>query len=102
MFRKQAWIDPNPSSPQKAAQKIALNLQKTYEKLQPRARFCSIGHIQNIINFVFRYKSAIDPTVECVKKLCSSLRKNAKDERVLFHYNGHGVPKPTVSVFACV
>lgn len=37
----------------------------------------------------------IDPTVEVVKKLCINLRKNAKDERVLFHYNGHGVPKPT-------
>ena len=22
-------------------------------------------------------------------------RRNARDERVLFHYNGHGVPKPT-------
>jgi regulator-associated protein of mTOR len=33
--------------------------------------------------------------VEEVKKLCVSLRRNAKDERVLFHYNGHGVPKPT-------
>ena len=30
-------------------------------------------------------------------KLCSSLRRNAKEERVLFHYNGHGVPKPTVN-----
>lgn len=30
-----------------------------------------------------------------MRKLCISLRKNAKDERVLFHYNGHGVPKPT-------
>lgn len=37
----------------------------------------------------------MDPTVEDVKKLCTSLRRNAKDERVLFHYNGHGVPKPT-------
>lgn len=44
---------------------------------------------------MFRYKSAIDPTVDTVKKLCTTLRKNAKDERVLFHFNGHGVPKPT-------
>jgi regulator-associated protein of mTOR len=29
--------------------------------------------------------------------LCVSLRKNAKDERVLFHYNGHGVPRPTAN-----
>lgn len=30
-----------------------------------------------------------------MKKFCVSLRRNSKDERVLFHYNGHGVPKPT-------
>lgn len=23
------------------------------------------------------------------------MRKSAKEERVLFHFNGHGVPKPT-------
>lgn len=37
----------------------------------------------------------LDPDDEAVKKLSISLRRNAKDERVLFHYNGHGVPKPT-------
>lgn len=26
-----------------------------------------------------------------------SLRRNAKEERVLFHYNGHGVPRPTTN-----
>ena len=30
-----------------------------------------------------------------VKKLCVSLRRSAKEERVLLHYNGHGVPRPT-------
>lgn len=44
---------------------------------------------------VFRYKIAADPTTEDVRKLCLSMRRNAKDERVLFHYNGHGVPRPT-------
>lgn len=39
----------------------------------------------------------MDPTVDEVKKLCTSLRRNAKEERVLFHYNGHGVPRPTVN-----
>lgn len=29
--------------------------------------------------------------------MTSTLRRNAKDERVLFHYNGHGVPKPTAN-----
>ncbi|PIO52687.1 hypothetical protein TELCIR_26005, partial [Teladorsagia circumcincta] len=41
------------------------------------------------------YKSVTDPTGEDVRKLCASMRRNAKDERVLFHYNGHGVPRPT-------
>ncbi|VVC95487.1 unnamed protein product [Leptidea sinapis] len=34
-------------------------------------------------------------SLQTIKKLCCSLRRNAKEERVLFHYNGHGVPKPT-------
>ncbi|KAI5723075.1 hypothetical protein M8J76_000957 [Diaphorina citri] len=77
--RLECWIDPLSMSPQKALETIGNNLQKQYERWQPRAR----------------YKQSLDPTVEEVKKLCQSLRRNAKDERVLFHYNGHGVPKPT-------
>ncbi|XP_059613672.1 regulatory-associated protein of mTOR [Phlebotomus argentipes] len=79
--RLECWIDPSSMSPQKALEMIGLNLQKQYERWQPRAR----------------YKQSLDPTVEDVKKLCTSLRKNAKEERVLFHYNGHGVPRPTVN-----
>ena len=44
-----------------------------------------------------RYKCQLDPTVEEVKKLCNTCRRYAKSERVLFHYNGHGVPKPTAN-----
>lgn len=44
-----------------------------------------------------RYKYQLDPTVEEVKRLCNTCRKFAKTERVLFHYNGHGVPKPTTN-----
>ncbi|KAK2586076.1 hypothetical protein KPH14_008365 [Odynerus spinipes] len=77
--RLECWIDPSSVSPQKALETIGSNLQKQYERWQPRAR----------------YKQSLDPTVEEVKKLCTSLRRNAKEERVLFHYNGHGVPKPT-------
>ena len=50
-----------------------------------------------MIRMQARYKVQLDPTVEEVKKLCSTCRKYAKTERVLFHYNGHGVPKPTAS-----
>ncbi|XP_065322329.1 regulatory-associated protein of mTOR-like isoform X2 [Gordionus sp. m RMFG-2023] len=60
---------------------IGGQLQEQYTKWQPKAR----------------YKQCLDPTIEDIKRLCLSLRKNAKDERVLFHYNGHGVPIPTNS-----
>jgi len=42
-----------------------------------------------------RYKLSLDPSIDDAKKFCQMMRKSAKDERVLFHYNGHGVPKPT-------
>ncbi|KAJ1329986.1 hypothetical protein BSLG_009837 [Batrachochytrium salamandrivorans] len=63
----------------KALEAIGRNLQQQYEVWQPRAR----------------YRLSLDPSIEETKKLCCSLRRNAKDERILFHYNGHGVPKPT-------
>lgn len=44
-----------------------------------------------------RYKQYLDPSIEETRKFCTSLRRNAKEERVLFHYNGHGVPLPTPS-----
>lgn len=44
-----------------------------------------------------RYRQYLDPSVDETKKFCCLLRRNATDERVLFHYNGHGVPKPTPS-----
>ncbi|ESP03931.1 hypothetical protein LOTGIDRAFT_230228 [Lottia gigantea] len=79
--RLECWIDPLSMNGQKALETIGAQLQKQYERWQPRAR----------------YKQSLDPTVDEVKKLCTSLRRNAKEERVLFHYNGHGVPRPTVN-----
>ncbi|XP_077490402.1 regulatory associated protein of MTOR complex 1 isoform X1 [Amblyomma americanum] len=79
--RLECWLDPLQSPPQKALEGIGAALQKQYERWQSRAR----------------YKLSLDPTVEEVKKLCSSLRRNSKEDRVLFHYNGHGVPKPTIN-----
>jgi hypothetical protein len=40
-------------------------------------------------------RQCLDPSIEETKKVCSNLRKNSRDERSLFYYNGHGVPKPT-------
>ncbi|OBA24699.1 hypothetical protein HANVADRAFT_28136 [Hanseniaspora valbyensis NRRL Y-1626] len=65
----------------KAIESIGKSLQNRYELLSPRTK----------------YKQSLDPCVEDLKRFCNSLRKSCKNERVLFHYNGHGVPKPTTS-----
>jgi len=77
----EAWQDPTLPTVAKALETIGKSLQAQYETLAIRTR----------------YKQYLDPSVEETKKFCVSLRRNAKDERVLFHYNGHGVPKPTAS-----
>lgn len=81
--RMECWIDPFSMSAQKALDAIGKTLQAQYERWQPRVNA--------------RYKLQLDPTAEEIKKLCAHCRKSAKSERVLFHYNGHGVPKPTVN-----
>ncbi|XP_039798112.1 regulatory-associated protein of TOR 1-like isoform X2 [Panicum virgatum] len=79
--RMECWIDPFSMAPPKALANIGKTLHSQYERWQPKAR----------------YKLQLDPTVEEVKKLCNTCRKYARSERVLFHYNGHGVPKPTTN-----
>ncbi|KAI1140845.1 raptor N-terminal caspase like domain-containing protein [Hypoxylon sp. FL0543] len=77
----EAWQDPFVPPAAKALEQIGKSLQAQYENISLRTR----------------YKQYLDPSVEETKRFCQSLRRNAKDERVLFHYNGHGVPKPTAS-----
>ncbi|CAM0135452.1 unnamed protein product [Umbelopsis sp. WA50703] len=77
----ECWIDPFSQPPPKALESIGKNLQSQYE----------------IINMRTRFKQSLDPSVEETKKLCCQMRRNAKQDRILFHYNGHGVPKPTAS-----
>ena len=83
--RLECWIDPTTQqasvNPSAILEQIGKQLQNQYERWQPRAK----------------YKICLDPTIDDIKKVCVSLRRNAKDERVLFHYNGHGVPKPTTN-----
>ena len=57
-----SFADPLSMSPQKALELVGNNLQKQYERWQPRAR----------------YKQLLDPTTEEVRKLCLALRKNAR------------------------
>jgi regulator-associated protein of mTOR len=79
--RMECWIDPLSMQAPKALDTIGKNLQAQYERWQPRAK----------------YKMHLDPTTDDVKKLVTSCRRSAKSERVLFHYNGHGVPRPTAN-----
>lgn len=79
--RVECWVDPTTLNPQRAIETIGNALQKQYERWQPRAR----------------YRQSLDPPLEEVRRLATGLRRNARDERVLFHYNGHGVPKPTAN-----
>uniref|UniRef100_A0A093V0F4 WD repeat-containing protein mip1 n=1 Tax=Talaromyces marneffei PM1 TaxID=1077442 RepID=A0A093V0F4_TALMA len=79
----ECWVDPTSTTggQNKMMEQIGKKLQEQYENLSLRTR----------------YKQYLDPSVDETKKFCISLRRNAKDERVLFHYNGHGVPLPTQS-----
>jgi regulator-associated protein of mTOR len=53
---------------------IGNNLQRQYEKWQSKAK----------------YKQCLDPTFDELRRLCMNLRKVARGDRLLFHYNGHG------------
>jgi regulator-associated protein of mTOR len=66
---------------QKALEAIGTNLQHQFEGLSMK----------------IPYKPILDPSYEDLRRFCLTLRKQAKDETVVFYYNGHGVPKPTPS-----
>ncbi|CAI6337712.1 unnamed protein product [Periconia digitata] len=82
--KEECWIDPTVTSQTPGhtpMNQIGKALQTQYEQLSMRTR----------------YKMLLDPTTEETRKYATTLRRNARNERVLFHYNGHGVPKPTSS-----
>lgn len=80
--RLECWIDPlSIQTLQNAMETIGRTLKAQYQLFQPSAHF----------------KYSFDPTVEEIKTLCTSLRRKAKNDRVLFHYNGHGVLLPTIN-----
>ena len=79
--RMQCWTDPESMLAPKALKAIGAKLQLQYELWHQRAK----------------YKTLLDPTAEDLRKTLITLRRTANEERVLLHYNGHGVPKPTAS-----
>lgn len=99
--RKECWFDPSSTSKQKvqkinfyflffsniiiiiiylqALENIGTLLQQQYEKLQSKAKF----------------KQCLDPTAHELERVCVNLRRQIRSDRLLLHYNGHGVPRPT-------
>jgi len=82
----QCWMDPRSVSRAQAKELIGERLEQQYAKWQ-LARTAR----------PLKYRRALDPTVEDVRNLCVQLRRQARNERVLLHYNGHGVPRPTAN-----
>lgn len=68
----------------KCLQAIGDAVQKNYESLEN-------------LSMRTKYKQSLDPSVEDMKRFLNQLRRSSKEERILFHYNGHGVPQPTLS-----
>ncbi|KAK8811716.1 hypothetical protein WA538_000502, partial [Blastocystis sp. DL] len=82
----ECWIHTKSLSQKKSAYRyIALTLQKQYEN-QLRS---SAG---------IRTKHLLDPSLGNVETACEEIRASgdkASQNRVIFHYNGHGVPIPS-------
>ena len=82
----QCWMDPSSVTRAKAKEKIGERLEAQYAKWQQQRAARPL-----------KYRRALDPTVEDVRALCLWLRRQARQERILLHYNGHGVPRPTAN-----
>ncbi|KAJ3557772.1 hypothetical protein NM688_g1286 [Phlebia brevispora] len=77
----ECWVDPHTMPSYKALEIIGANLQHQFEGLSPK----------------ITYKPFLDPNDSELRDGCARARQQAKDDAVLFYYNGHGVPKPTPS-----
>jgi WD40 repeat protein len=82
----QTWIYPKEFSRAKAKEKIGERLEAQYARWQQQRAARPL-----------KYRRAMDPTVEDVRALCLWLRRQARHERILLHYCGHGVPRPTAN-----
>jgi len=79
--RVECWKNTVGIYRTKAAEEIGNALEKQYEKWQSKAK----------------YKLCLDPTSDELRRVSHGLRKTARSDRLLVHYNGHGVPKPTAN-----
>ena len=72
--------------PSKAVERVGLALQAQYEKQKARSPLA--------------LKLCLNPTVEDLKDALKQSRRAAgPEDKVLFHYNGHGMPRPDRTAF---
>ncbi|KAK8809660.1 hypothetical protein WA158_000603 [Blastocystis sp. Blastoise] len=84
---EECWYDPYVfETAEKAVLYIGRRLQRQYE---------SFGKALQKIHI----KQLIDPSIEVMETNCKKIRGQDSDDivsgRLVFHYNGHGVPDPT-------
>ena len=84
--RSEAWIMPSKKKNDRSVDVIARVLKEQFLNLCPKASRTSRS---------FLFKQCQDPPVDTVKSMCVQMRTFAKDKRIVLHYNGHGVPKPS-------
>ena len=83
--RQLCGIDPyesNQADPRKVVARIGSQLEAQYDQI--------VSSRSTV------FKQCLDPTLEQVHRNCRKLRREAKDDTLLFHFNGHGVPAPSL------
>lgn len=78
----EAWVDPRLLPNQKALEEIGNRLQSQYEALSPKKA---------------RYIQCLDPSNENLRDTLKMMRSVSGEDRIMFHYNGHGVVCPTAT-----
>jgi len=86
--REEAGFLPSRKAIDNDIEKIGQILKTQYSNWLPK----NLGRGKGV-----PVKTCLDPSTDQIKSFCLQLRSNAGEKRVVFHYNGHGVPKPTTN-----
>ncbi|KAJ1949470.1 Target of rapamycin complex 1 subunit kog1, partial [Linderina pennispora] len=101
----EAWVDPNAPVQAPTSEEMALQIANgTAGQRNPARERTPMKQIMENLQRQFetiqrhaRYKALPDCAIEDLKKYCVQFRRGSKDGRIMFYYNGHGVPRPTGS-----
>ncbi|KAJ2232744.1 Target of rapamycin complex 1 subunit kog1 [Coemansia sp. RSA 1722] len=104
----EAWVDPTvpvqmPTPEELALQAANNNASSSVQRSAARERTPMKAIGENLlrqfegIQSNAKYKPLLDCAIEDLRKACTQFRRGVREERLLFYYNGHGVPRPTAS-----